>query len=110
MEESEEPVAAAVPPEAVDLGKIQRQVVRQDTVLDLGLGPGDRFMGLRQLLHVVDAGAQRIMVDLCCLDPEHVQHHLCILLCNASRVRASASDDTSRTSKPASARRHAIGR
>jgi hypothetical protein len=39
MEEGEEPIAAAVSPEAIDLGKIQRQIVRQDTVLDLGLGP-----------------------------------------------------------------------
>jgi hypothetical protein len=29
-------------------GKIQRQIVRQDTMLDLGLGPGDCFMRLRQ--------------------------------------------------------------
>lgn len=61
MEEGEEPIAAAVPPESIDLGKTQWQVVRQDTVLDLGLGPGDRFMGLRQFPHVVDAGAQRII-------------------------------------------------
>lgn len=66
-------------PEAIDLGKIQRQLVRQDTVLDLGLGPGDRFMCLRQFLHVVDAGPQRIMVELCRLHPEHVQDHVCIL-------------------------------
>ncbi len=70
------PIAAAVSTKAIDLRKIQRQVVRQDTVLDLGLGPGDRFMCLRQLRHIVDAGPQRIMVDLRRLDPEHVQDHL----------------------------------
>lgn len=64
MEEGKEPIAAAVPPEAIDLGKIQRLVVCQPAVLDLGLGPGDRFMCLRQFLHFVDAGSQRIMVDL----------------------------------------------
>ncbi|RUX07912.1 hypothetical protein EOA35_01515, partial [Mesorhizobium sp. M8A.F.Ca.ET.023.01.1.1] len=34
------------------------------------------WLGLPQFLRVVDAGAQRIMVDLRRLDPEHVQHHL----------------------------------
>ena len=47
----------AVAREAVDLGEIERQVMRQDPMLDLGLRLGDRLMGLRQFLHVVDAGA-----------------------------------------------------
>lgn len=34
-------------------------IVRQDAVLDLGLGRGDRFMRLGQFPHVVDAGAER---------------------------------------------------
>ncbi|TPJ96070.1 hypothetical protein FJ872_32735 [Mesorhizobium sp. B2-5-9] len=58
---AKEPIAAAVSPEAINLGKIQRQVMRQDAVLDLGLCPGDHFMCLRQFLHIVDAGAQRIV-------------------------------------------------
>ena len=48
-------------------------------MLDLGLGPGDRFMRLRQFLHVVDAGAERIMIGRRRLGPEHVQDHLRIL-------------------------------
>lgn len=50
-----------------------------DAVLDLGLGSGDRLMRLRQFLYVVYSGAQRIVIALRRLDPEHVQDHLRIL-------------------------------
>lgn len=74
-------------------------------VLDLGLGPCDRFMSLRQLLHGVDAGPQRIMVELRRLDPEHVQDPLCILwiflvpaIVQPSRVRAGEEPITAAVS------------
>ena len=56
IEQGEEPVTAAIASEALDLGKVQRQIVSEDPVLDLGLGLGDGLMGLRQLLHIVDPG------------------------------------------------------
>jgi hypothetical protein len=97
--------------------EIQREIMRQDTVLNLGLGPGDRFMCLRQFLHVVDADTKRIMIDLRRLDLEHVQNYLRILgviLVPAVVQGLSGSGERqrrpSRISKPASARRHATGR
>lgn len=103
MKEGEEPIAAAVPPESIDLGKIQWQVVRQDTVLDLGLGPWRSLHGSSTVPARRDAGARRIMVDLRRLDPEHVQHHLGILwivLVPAVVQRFSCSGQRQRRHQP----------
>src|SRR6266446_6869215 len=45
-QEGEEPFAAAVVPEAIDLREVQRQIMRQETVQNLRFGLGDRFMRL----------------------------------------------------------------
>ena len=79
IEEGEEPVRAAVVAEAVDLREVQRQVVGQDPMQHLGLGPRDGVVGLGQFLHVVDAGGERVIVDLRGADADHVQHDLGVL-------------------------------
>ena len=79
IEEGEEPVRAAVVPEAVDLREIQRQVVGQDPMQHLGLGPRDGVVRLGQFLHVVDAGGEWIVVHLRGADADHVQHDLGVL-------------------------------
>ena len=116
LEQRQEPVAAGVASEPLDLGKVQRQVMGQHAMPHLGLGPRDRFMGLRQLLQIVDAGPQRVVVDARRADPEHVQDHLGVLgivLVPAVVQRLASAGESqheiNRASNPASARRHAIG-
>src|ERR1700704_3304175 len=46
IKEVEEPVAAAVPSKPLSLGKGQGEIIRQDTVLDLGLCFGNGFVRL----------------------------------------------------------------
>ena len=65
--------------EALHLGKVERQVVGLDPMQDLGLGAGDRLVGLRQLLDVVDAGRERVVVGQRGADAQHVQDHLRVL-------------------------------
>ena len=62
-----------------ELRKIERQVVGEDPMPELGLGAGDDLVGLRKLLDVVHAGEQRIVEDLDGADLEHVQEHLRVL-------------------------------
>jgi hypothetical protein len=64
IEEGEEPFAAAVVAKALDLRKVQRQVMGQEAVQDLGLGLGDRLVRLRELLQVVEPVQERIVVAL----------------------------------------------
>jgi hypothetical protein len=45
----------------------------------LRLGFRDHFVCLPQFLQIVDAGLERIHVDLARADPQHVQNKLCIL-------------------------------
>src|SRR5215208_4213095 len=99
-EESKEPVASRVAPEALHLRKVQRQIMGQYAVLYLGLGPRYGLMGLRQLLNVVDAHPQRIMKRLHCADLQHVEmtcaslgSFLSQLLRKASRVRQAQRSD-----------------
>src|SRR4051794_39933957 len=79
VEEGKEPSAAAVVAKTADLGKVEGQVVGQDAVEHLGLGFRDHLMGLRDLLDVVEAGRERVMVVLRGPDPEHVQGDLRVL-------------------------------
>ena len=62
VEEGKEPIASAVMAKTADLGKVEGHVVGQDAVKHLGLGLRDRLMGLRDLLDVVEAGRERVMV------------------------------------------------
>ena len=65
--------------EALDLGEIERQVVSQDPVERLGLHARDGVVGLGQLLDIVGARDQRIIVALNQTNPEHVQDDLRVL-------------------------------
>ena len=47
--------------------------MRENPMLDLGLGPRDRLMGLGQFLNVVDSGDQRIVIALGRADLQMVQ-------------------------------------
>ncbi len=51
----------------------------QNAVPQLGLGPRDGIMGLRQLLNVIRASRHRVLKDLHRADLQHVQDNLCIL-------------------------------
>lgn len=65
--------------EAIGLREVERQVVSQDTMPQLGFRPRDDIVGLRQLLNVVRPLDQRIVVELFGADPEHVQDDLRVL-------------------------------
>src|SRR6188472_1054116 len=79
IQEGEEPVAAAVLTEAVDFWEVERKVVGQDAVQDLGLSSRDRFVHLREFLDIVDAGSKRVMIALRSPYGEHVQDDLGVL-------------------------------
>ena len=64
---------------SIRLRKIERQVVGEDPMPELGLGAGDDLVGLRKLLDVVHAGEQRIVENLDGADLKHVQDHLRVL-------------------------------
>jgi hypothetical protein len=53
--------------------------VRLDAVQELGLGLGDRIMGLRQLLNVVDPVGERIVVALADAEPQYMKDDLGVL-------------------------------
>jgi hypothetical protein len=53
--------------------------MRLDAVQELGLGLGDRVMGLRQLLDVVDPVGERIVVALADAEPQHMKDDLGVL-------------------------------
>jgi len=61
---AKKPIAATVSTEPLNLGKVQWQVVGQYPMLDLGLRPGDSFVGLRHLLDIIDPCLERIVIDL----------------------------------------------
>ncbi|GGO33065.1 hypothetical protein GCM10010991_21860 [Gemmobacter aquaticus] len=65
--------------EPVRLGKIQWQVMGQDTMPQFRLRPRDHLVGLRQFLDVASAGDQRVVKDLDRTDLQHVQNDLRIL-------------------------------
>lgn len=53
--------------------------MRQESMPDLGLGLRDELMGLGELLKVIDAGGQRILIGHRGADTEHVQDYLGVL-------------------------------
>jgi len=89
---------------AVSFGEVQRWVMRQRAVPKFGLRLGDDIVGFGQLLNVIRAMHQWIMIKLLVPDLHHMQDDLDVLgiifsqlLLSASRVRAKAADDTSFT-------------
>src|SRR3546814_7481414 len=64
---------------ALDIRKIQRQIMRQNPVPCLGLRLGNGFVCLRHLLQIVDARGQRIDIALGRADPQHMQDLLRVL-------------------------------
>jgi hypothetical protein len=65
--------------EAVCLGEVERQVMRQDAMPQFGLGACDHLVGLRQLLDVADARNEGIAENLNRADLQNVQDDLRIL-------------------------------
>jgi len=65
VKEGKKPIAAAISPKPLNLGKIKREIMRQDAVLNLGLRFGNGFMRLGQLLHVIYPSPDWVMVALC---------------------------------------------
>ncbi len=65
--------------EAVCLGEVERQVMRQDAMPQFGLGACNHLVGLRQLLDVADAGNEGVVEDLDRADLQHVQDDLRVL-------------------------------
>ena len=97
--------------ETIGFWKVERQVVCQDPVPQLGLGARDRIMGLGQFLNVGRAGHHRVLeyctapiCSMCKMTWASFGSFLSQLLCRASRVRAKATEDTSFRSNPATPR------
>jgi len=92
--------------------KVKRQVMGQDAVPQLGLGPRHGIMSLGQFLYVVRASHHRVLEDLhvrricsmCKMTWASLGSFLSQLLCSASRVRARVTEDTSFRSNPATPR------
>jgi hypothetical protein len=97
--------------EPVCLGEVERQVMGQDAVPQFGLGARHHLVGLRQFLNVAvpaTSGSWKIctapICSMCRMTWASFGSFLSQLLCSASRVRASATDETSFSSKPADPR------
>ena len=94
---------------AICLREVERKVVGQDAMPQLGLGPRYGIMGLGELLNVVRASNHRVLEDLhrsdlramCKMTWASFGSFLSQLLCRASRVRAKATEETSFRSNPA---------
>ncbi len=79
LKEGQEPVAARVASEPGCFGKVERQIVRQQSMPEFRLGLRNDLVRLRQFLDIVDARADRIEVGLRRADPEHVEDDLGVL-------------------------------
>jgi hypothetical protein len=78
-EETDEPIISAGVPEALDLREMQRQVMCNDPVAQLGAGAGYLLVGLGDLLEIVRALDQRVVVLLRYPLLEQLENHLRIL-------------------------------
>lgn len=79
LQERKEPVGPGASMRPFGLREVERQVVRQDAVPELGLGPRDDLVCLRQLLDVSNASHKRIVEKLRRSDLQYVQDDLGIL-------------------------------
>jgi hypothetical protein len=107
-----EPLGARAVQIPLGLGRIERQVMRHDRVLQAHFAERHLLIGIRHLLQVVVTRDQRIDKPLRRARLQQVQDDLRILrsflsheLYIASRVRATASDETGHSVKPACPRR-----
>ena len=76
LDECQEPVGSPVARKAGDLGKVEWQIVGEDSVPGLRLDLRDGLVGFGELLQIVDPGSQRVDEVLRRTDPQHVQNDL----------------------------------